>query len=128
MQDHLGSTVGTTDGNGTNPTSISYFSFGVVRFSTGSLPTDKKFTGQRLDSTVLYYYNARYYEPEIGRFISPDPIIPAIFNPQALNRYSYCFNHPLKYTDSKSTEKKPTRLVYQCMFLFPGMYLQVPPF
>ncbi|MFC1920429.1 RHS repeat-associated core domain-containing protein [Chloroflexota bacterium] len=45
-----------------------------------SVPTDKKFTGQRLDSTGLYYYNARYYDPETGRpvlseaegFISPD--------------------------------------------------------
>ena len=38
------------------------------------MDTDKKFTGQRLDQTVLYFYNARYYDATIGRFISPDPI------------------------------------------------------
>ena len=64
------------------------------------MPTDKLFTGQRLDSTGLYYYNARYYDPGIGKFISPDSIIPNYFNPQFLNRYSYCLNNPLKYTDS----------------------------
>jgi RHS repeat-associated protein len=72
---------------------------GVCRNSTGTLPTDKLFTGQRLDSTGLYYYGARYYDPQIGRFISPDTIVPDPANPQSLNRYSYCLNNPLKYTD-----------------------------
>jgi RHS repeat-associated protein len=63
------------------------------------VPTDKKFTGQRLDSTGLYYYNARYYDPQIGRFISPDTIIPNPANPQSFNRYNYCLNNPLKYVD-----------------------------
>jgi hypothetical protein len=48
---------------------------------------------------MLYYYNARYNEPLIGRFISPDTIVPAPANPQSFNRYSYCLNNPLKYTD-----------------------------
>ncbi|MFC1953475.1 RHS repeat-associated core domain-containing protein, partial [Chloroflexota bacterium] len=64
-----------------------------------SFPTDKLFTGQRLDGTGLYYYNARYYDPEIGRFISPDTIIPNPANPQSFNRYSYVLNNPLRYTD-----------------------------
>jgi RHS repeat-associated protein len=34
------------------------------------VPTDKKFTGQRLDGTGLYYYEARYYDPTIGMFAS----------------------------------------------------------
>lgn len=62
-------------------------------------PTDKLFTGQRLDSTGLYYYGARYYDPSIGRVISPDTIVPNPANPQSLNRYSYCLNNPLKYID-----------------------------
>jgi len=65
------------------------------------VPTDEKFTGQRLDSTTgLYYYGARYYDPAIGRFISADTIVPDWKNPQAWNPYSYVLNNPLKYTDA----------------------------
>jgi len=64
-----------------------------------TIPTDKQFTGQRLDTTGLYYYNARYYDPAIGRFISADTVVQDLNNPQCLNRYSYCINNPLKYTD-----------------------------
>jgi hypothetical protein len=47
----------------------------------------------------LYYYNARYYDPTIGRFISADTFIPNFSNPQNLNRYTYCNNNPVKFTD-----------------------------
>ncbi|AKG53329.1 hypothetical protein DGWBC_0653 [Dehalogenimonas sp. WBC-2] len=63
------------------------------------MPTDEKFTGQKLDSTGLYYYNARYYDPIIGRFISADTLVQNFTNPQTLNRYSYTSNNPLKYVD-----------------------------
>lgn len=63
------------------------------------MPTDKQFTGQTLDDTGLYYYNARYYDPTIGRFISADSIVPDPTNPQELNRYAYCLNNPLKNID-----------------------------
>ncbi len=39
------------------------------------------------------------YDPVIGRFITPDNIIPNQYNPQSLNRYSYCLNNPLIYVD-----------------------------
>jgi hypothetical protein len=42
---------------------------------------------------------ARLYDPVIGRFITPDTIIPEPYNPQSLNRYAYCLNNPLIYTD-----------------------------
>lgn len=58
------------------------------------------FTDQELDpETGLYNYVARLYDPVIGRFISPDPIVPDPFDPQTLNRYSYCRNNPLIYVD-----------------------------
>lgn len=96
-QDALTGTSVTTSSTGTSTGSIKYFSFGQTR--SGSVPTDQKFTGQRLDSTGLYYYGARYYDADIGRFIGPDTIVPSPANPQSLNRYSYCLNNPLKYTD-----------------------------
>ncbi len=43
--------------------------------------------------------NARYYDPELGRFIQPDTVIQDLSNPQSYNRYSYCVNNPLRYTD-----------------------------
>jgi RHS repeat-associated protein len=82
---------------GTLDSSITFFPFGSTR--TGSVNTAKKFTGQRLDDTGLYYYGARYYDATIGRFISTDTIVQNPANPQTLNRYSYCLNNPLKYID-----------------------------
>ena len=43
--------------------------------------------------------NARYYDPELGRFIQPDTVIPDLSNPQSYNRYSYCVNDPLTLND-----------------------------
>ncbi len=98
-QDHLTSTSVTSDSSGAQTSTIKYFPFGATRSTSGTIPTDKKFTGQRLDSTGLYYYGARYYDANIGRFISADSIVPDFTNPQCLNRYSYCLNNPLRYTD-----------------------------
>jgi len=47
----------------------------------------------------IYHYGARFYSPKLGRFISPDSIVPNQFNPQDLNRFSYVLNNPLRYTD-----------------------------
>ena len=52
-----------------------------------------------IDQTGLYFYNARYYDATIERFISPDSVIPDRTDPQAFNRYSYVVNNPLRYTD-----------------------------
>lgn len=42
--------------------------------------------------------------PILGRFNSPDPFIPHPYNPQSLNRYAYCLNNPLIYTDPSGYE------------------------
>ena len=47
----------------------------------------------------LINMNARLYDPVVGRFLSPDPIVQDPTNSQNFNRYSYCLNNPLKYTD-----------------------------
>jgi RHS repeat-associated protein len=72
---------------------------------SGTTPTDFQFTGQRKEASFgLYDYHARYYDPLIGRFVSADSIVPGAGNPQALNRYSYVFNNPLKYVDPSGHE------------------------
>jgi len=98
-EDHLTGTSVVTNSSGTVAGSIRYYPYGSTRSSTGSLYTDKKFTGQRLDATGLYYYGARYYDPTIGRFISADPTAPDPGNPQGLSRYSYAANNPTGYVD-----------------------------
>ncbi len=64
------------------------------------MPTSYRFTGQREDTTGLYFYNARYYDPVVGRFAQADTIVPQPGNPQGLNRYTYVNNNPVKYRDS----------------------------
>jgi|GEM_PF-6133216 len=44
----------------------------------------------------------------MGRFISPDTIIPHPANPQSFNRYSYCLNNPLKYRDPNGLCTEPS--------------------
>ncbi|RPI74433.1 MAG: hypothetical protein EHM45_19085, partial [Desulfobacteraceae bacterium] len=99
-KDHLGSTVAQTDQSGAALEAAEYRPFGTLRSHTGNDQSNYKFTDQEFDpETGLYNYNARLYDPMIGRFISPDTVVPGILNPQSLNRYSYCDNNPLIYTD-----------------------------
>jgi RHS repeat-associated protein len=96
--DQLGSASLTT---GATSNSARYLPFGGTRWESGSTPTDFQFTGQRKEAGFgLYDYNARYYDPLIGRFISADTVVPDPLYPQNLNRYSYTRNNPLRYTDS----------------------------
>ena len=50
--------------------------FGAERAASGNLQTVRTFTGQKSDASGLMYYNARYYDPALGTFISPDTIVP----------------------------------------------------
>jgi RHS repeat-associated protein len=98
--DHLGSTSVATNSGGAKISRQTYYAFGAVRTTEGTLPTDYTFTGQkRDDQSGLYFYNARYYDGVLGRFVQPDSVIPQIYDPQQLNRYSYARNNPLKYRD-----------------------------
>ena len=103
LGDHLGSQALTLDQNGgrynTN-TELRYYPYGVARYTTGTTPTSFNFTGQRKDSgSGLLFYGARWYDPVVGRFLSPDTIVPSPGNPQSLNRYSYVGNRPLNLVD-----------------------------
>ena len=119
-QDHLSGTALATSANGSSLGTITYYPYGSTR--SGDVPTDKKFTGQRLDGTGLYYYNARYYDASIGRFISADTIVQSFTNPQALNRYSYVFNNPLRYTDPSGLKVEFENEEYILALLEYGMY------
>ncbi len=161
--DHLGSVSVATDNDRRVVSRQDYTPWGEVR-AGGVAQTTLDFTGQRRDGTGLLYYGARYYDPVLGRFLSPDSIVPGMAegkggmaatlgqdggaalrplavdfhepgfaatlaredaftqakgfqfqlsdqdrqqakvdtgpgNPQALNRYSYVLDNPLRYTD-----------------------------
>jgi RHS repeat-associated protein len=98
-QDHLGSVIYATHDGGTPITDQRYYSYGRKR-SGGTLPTDHKFTGQKYsDNNGLYYYNARYYDPELGTFISPDTLVPDPSHVFDYNRYLYGYGNPVKFAD-----------------------------
>ena len=98
--DHLGSSNVITDSSGNKVQLLQYTPYGTVSRSEGSKDVAHKFAGQRLDdSTGLYFYNSRYYDPELGRFISADSIVPDFSDPQSFNRYSYVRNNPVAYVD-----------------------------
>jgi RHS repeat-associated protein len=97
----LGSTSLVTDEEGNETSRIHYSPYGWFIETTGaeSLPTDRLFTGQRLENIGLYDYRARFYDPLVGSFISADSIIPNPFSPIGWNRFSYVQNNPIRYTD-----------------------------
>jgi len=98
--DHLGSSNVITDATGAVVELAEYTPYGSLTHHEGSTSVPQQFTGQRLDaSTGLYYYHARYYDPDLGRFIQADPIVPVPGDPQALNRYSYVRNNPVNFVD-----------------------------
>jgi RHS repeat-associated protein len=99
--DHLGSTAVTANETGARIAEIRYKPWGESRYTFGATPTQRRFTGQVLDEVAggLYFYNARYYDPALGRFISADTIVPQPGNPQSLNRYSYALNNAVRFTD-----------------------------
>ncbi len=98
--DHLGSSSVVTDETSATAQELFYYPFGEIKTNTGSDVAKHKFTDQEWDGeTGLYYYNARYYDPRLARFISADTIVPDPLNPQAFNRYSYVNNNPVLYTD-----------------------------
>jgi RHS repeat-associated protein len=73
---------------------------GETRLTTGSMFTDKLFTGQReMAGLGIYHFNARFYSPRLGRFLSADSFVPGYANPQNLNRFSYVRNNPVRYVD-----------------------------
>ncbi|MBI5665029.1 MAG: RHS repeat-associated core domain-containing protein [Nitrospirae bacterium] len=89
-----------TDQDGVSIQSIYYYPYGETHTNSGPDVARHKFTGQEYDAeTGLYYYNARYYDPKLARFITADTIVPEPFDPQALNRYSYVINNPVMLID-----------------------------
>jgi RHS repeat-associated protein len=101
--DHVGSVSYLTDSEGAVVTRMSYTPYGekIKSASTGPNIFHQKYTGQvdDGDEAELMYYNARYYDPKLGRFISADTIIPGAGFSQSFNRYMYVAGNPVNRND-----------------------------
>ena len=100
LKDQIGTTSLVTDGNGAVAASATYLPYGEV---VGTPPAGYRFgfTGRELDVTSqLFYFDARYYDSFLGRFITSDDRLAAdLGEADALNRYAYALNSPLVMVD-----------------------------
>lgn len=101
--DHLGSTALTTDATGKLATRMAYRPYGGV-FTPATRGPDNfipKFQGTENDTVAtLYYFQSRYYDPAVGRFISPDTELASeAFQIDAFNRFAFATNNPVTFVD-----------------------------
>jgi RHS repeat-associated protein len=124
LEDQLGGVDGFTSAGGELLTRASYQPFGAHRSGNwlGSSPTaaewqqiqrttPRGYTGhEHLNNLGVIHMNGRVYDPVLGRFLSPDPIVQSPHDTQGFNRYAYVRNNPLRYTDPSGfcVEAAPT--------------------
>jgi RHS repeat-associated protein len=95
--DGLGSVTSLTNGAGAIANTYTYDSFGNLTASTGSITNRFQYTAREFDSeSGLYYYRARYYDPQVGRFVNEDPIR---FDAGDENFYRYVGNDSVNDSD-----------------------------
>lgn len=115
--DHLGSPAAVTDAAGAELLALAHDPYGARRRAdwTARLPaaearalaagqdagrTRAGFTGhETLDRTGFVHMNGRLYDPRLGRFLSPDPVVSEPWSGQGWNPYSYVGNSPMSRTD-----------------------------
>ncbi|WP_374029432.1 RHS repeat domain-containing protein [Bdellovibrio bacteriovorus] len=115
-KDGLGSIRELTKLDGTPIQKYRYSSYGITTQELQENRPDKKlienryaYTGREIeDETGLYYYRARYYDPELGRFLSEDPIG---FLGKSLSLYSYVRGSPVNYIDPSGKIDNPYDIV-----------------
>jgi len=74
--DQLGSVSAVADASGNLVSTTLYEPWGTTRHSQGTRPTDYAYTGQMQEGDI-HFYNARWYDPQLGRFMQADTIVPS---------------------------------------------------
>ena len=109
--DNLERLLSVVDENGTKVFDASYDAWGRQTVTLNTIGLHRGYTGHEMLSEFDIINmnqrslsrsgesNGRLYDPVLGRFFSPDNYVQMPDNSQSFNRYSYCLNNPLKYTD-----------------------------
>lgn len=113
LSDAINSTVALTDSSGALQQTISYEPYGQTSSAITTFPI--QYTGRLPVSDGLYYYRARFYDPEAGRFLSEDPIG---FEGNDVNLYRYVLNNPIVFIDP---DGEKFRKFFQIMCLIIGL-------
>ena len=99
-KDNLGSVLSIYDAKMNKIFDASYDAWGKQTVSTNLLGFIRGYCGhEMLNNFDIVNMNGRLYDPVLGRFLSPDNYVQMPDNSQNFNRYSYCLNNPMKYTD-----------------------------
>jgi RHS repeat-associated protein len=97
--DHLGSLILVTDDTGAAVANIRYGPYGEITARTGSVSDELGFGTGRAAAPNLVLLGERWYCPELGRFLSPDPVAAAVYDPMSWNAYAYCLCNPTSIVD-----------------------------
>lgn len=98
--DNLGSILSVVDSDCEKVFDASYDAWGQQTVTLNEIGLHRGYTGhEMLNEFGIINMNGRLYDPILGRFFSPDNYVQLPENSQSYNRYSYCLNNPLKYTD-----------------------------
>ena len=112
--DALGSPVAATDEAGNLLWREAYRPYGSRLLKEDGGTNNTWYTGKQEDSgTGLSYFGARWYDPNIGRFMAIDPVGFNAGNIHSFNRYAYANNNPYKYVDP---DGENPRIVYAISF------------
>ena len=100
LTDNVGSVMRVIDGEGGTAFAASYDAWGKPDVTINQIGFPRGFGGHEMLSQYrLVNMGGRIYDYTLGRFLSPDNYVQEPGNSQSFNRYSYCLNNPLKYTD-----------------------------
>ena len=100
ITDNLGSYVHIFDGRTSIVYNAEYDAWGQQNVITNTIGFHRGYTGHEMMLEFgLINMNGRLYDPLLGCFLSPDNYVQLPDFSQNFNRYSYCLNNPLKYTD-----------------------------
>src|SRR3990170_6908936 len=100
LSNDAGNVTSLTDSTQTTVATYSYEAFGNTVSQSGTSTNSYKFSTKNLDDeSGLYYFGARYYDPETGRFITKDPDGGDLDNPLSQNPYIYANDNPVNLVD-----------------------------